>query len=93
MTRTLFAVLTVLFGILVIWFLAVAPMNIRVTLDQAARAGGDVFPTEAVERRNASTLSLLLNNKSYIAGGYDLDRPRYPHRRRSAKSCGRPLAP
>ncbi|WP_424940573.1 ABC transporter permease [Aliiroseovarius sp. S253] len=78
MTRTLFPVLTVLFGFLVIWFLAVAPMNIRVTLDQVARAGADVTPATAIERREASVLSLMANNRAYIAAGYDLDRPRLP---------------
>ncbi|MCK8463133.1 ABC transporter permease subunit [Aliiroseovarius sp. S1339] len=78
MTKTALSVLTVLATIVVIWYLAVAPMNIRVALDQAARAGAEIEPPSAVERRNVPILTLMSNNRDHIAAGYDLDRPRLP---------------
>ncbi|MHA6266610.1 ABC transporter permease subunit [uncultured Aliiroseovarius sp.] len=78
MTKTALSVLTVLAAIVVIWYLAVAPMNIRVALDQAARAGAEIEPPSAVERRNVPILTLMSNNRDHIAAGYDLDRPRLP---------------
>ncbi len=42
--KQVFSVLTVLLAIAVLWYLAVAPMNLRVSLDQAERAGETVTP-------------------------------------------------
>ncbi|NRB05450.1 MAG: ABC transporter permease [Rhodobacteraceae bacterium] len=76
--RNLIPVLTVLIGIVAIWYLAVAPMNIRVSLDQAERAGLQVTPERAVERRDVSSWVLLANNFEHAGAGYSLDRPRLP---------------
>ena len=78
MTKTALSVLTVLAGIVIVWFLAVAPMNIRVALDQADRAGETVTPDTPVARREVSSWSLMANNSAHIAAGYNLDRPRLP---------------
>lgn len=78
MTKTALSVLSVLAAIGIIWFLAVAPMNIRVALDQAERAGATVTPEGALDRRAVSTWTLLAKNPSHIAASYDLDRPRLP---------------
>ncbi|WP_171207672.1 MULTISPECIES: ABC transporter permease [unclassified Ruegeria] len=72
------AVLTVLFAIVAIWYAAVAPMNIRVALDQAERAGELVTPKTARDRRETSTWVLMAKNPSHISTGYALDRPRLP---------------
>ncbi len=78
MTKTALSVLTVLAAIVVIWYLAVAPMNIRVALDQAERAGATIDPPSAVERREMSSWVLMAKNRDYISEGYALDRPRLP---------------
>jgi NitT/TauT family transport system permease protein len=76
--RTLLPVLTVLGAILVIWYLAVAPMNIRVALDQAERAGQTVVPEGAVARQEVSVWRLMAANQGQVAAGYTLERPRLP---------------
>ncbi len=78
MTKTMPAVIAVLFGLLCFWFLAVAPMNIRVALDQADRAGAEVMPATAVARRDTSVWRLMSDNRAYVRDGYYLDRPRLP---------------
>lgn len=76
--KSVFAVLTVLFALVVIWYVAVAPMNIRVSLDQAERAGHSVIPETSKERQTVSVWVLMADNTSFIVLGYDLDRPRLP---------------
>ncbi|MEM9305840.1 MAG: ABC transporter permease subunit [Pseudomonadota bacterium] len=78
MTRTLLPVLTVLGALLVLWYLAVAPMNIRVALDQVERAGESVTPEGSVARRDVSVWRLMADNSDHIGVGYGLDRPRLP---------------
>ncbi len=78
MVRNLFPVLTVLAAIVGVWYLAVAPMNIRVALDQAERAGVAVEPATALERRDTSAWLLMARNPGQITAGYALDRPRLP---------------
>mmetsp|Transcript_29307 Transcript_29307/g.56943 ORF Transcript_29307/g.56943 Transcript_29307/m.56943 type:complete len:274 (+) Transcript_29307:197-1018(+) len=76
--RNLVPILTVLAAIVGIWWLAVAPMNIRPALDIAERGGAVVVPEGSVERRNVSAFKLMLDNRAYVAVGYDLKRPRLP---------------
>lgn len=76
--RNLLPILTVLAAILVIWYIAVAPMNIRVALDQVERSGETVTPATSVERRQISVWRLMLDNSAHVATGYALDRPRLP---------------
>lgn len=71
-------VLAVLAAIAVLWYVAVAPMNIRVALDQAERAGSDVVPDTSRARSETSVWRLMLSNPSHVSGGYDLERPRLP---------------
>ena len=71
-------VLTILTAIVGIWYLSVAPMNIRVALDQAERGGAVVEPKGSNARRDTSVWRLVLNNASYVAMAYDLKRPRLP---------------
>ena len=78
MRRTILPVLTVLAVIVGIWYLAVAPMNIRVALDQAERSGAQVTPDGSVARREVSVWRLMATNRDHVVAGYDLDRPRLP---------------
>ncbi len=76
--RSLLPILTVLAALLGIWYLAVAPMNIRVALDQVERSGAAVEPATSVERRATSVWRLMWDNSEHVAAGYALERPRLP---------------
>lgn len=76
--RSLLPIVTVLAAIVVIWYAAVAPMNIRGALDVAERGGADVVPPDARARFEQSAWRLMANNPEQIALGYSLDRPRLP---------------
>jgi NitT/TauT family transport system permease protein len=76
--RNALPILTVLAVILGIWYAAVAPMNIRVALDQAQRGGAELVPATALERQEVSVWALMLRNSPQIAETYAMDRPRLP---------------
>ncbi|MCY4333926.1 MAG: ABC transporter permease subunit [Litoreibacter sp.] len=76
--RNLIPILTALGALLLIWQLAVAPMNIRGALDIAERGGAQITPEGSVPRRDVSVWRLMAENSSYVARGYALDRPRLP---------------
>ncbi|GGX42602.1 ABC transporter permease [Tateyamaria omphalii] len=76
--RSVLPVLTVLAVIVGIWYLAVAPMNVRVALDQAERAGEVIVPEGSVPRREVSVWRLMLSNSDHVGLGYALERPRLP---------------
>ncbi|RMF37401.1 MAG: ABC transporter permease subunit [Alphaproteobacteria bacterium] len=78
MRGSLVQVLTVLAAIVGLWYLAVAPMNIRVALDLAERSGAQVVPATAAERQARPAWQLMLANPGLIAQAYRLDRPRLP---------------
>lgn len=78
MIRALIPVLTVLAAILGIWYLAVAPMNIRVALDQAERGGAVVTPETPLARQQVSVWRLMAANPDQVGAGYGLERPRLP---------------
>ena len=71
-------VLVVVAAILGLWYAAVAPMNIHGALDQAQRGGMVVRPEAPAERRQVSSLILLLRNPAGIPQAYALDRPQLP---------------
>ena len=76
--RSVLPVLTVLIVLVGVWWLSVAPMNVRVALDQAERAGAVVEPATSVERRETSVWVLMARNSEHVAAGYSLERPRLP---------------
>ncbi|MEL6564288.1 MAG: ABC transporter permease subunit [Pseudomonadota bacterium] len=76
--RSALPVLTVLAVIVGLWYLAVAPMNVRVALDQAERADAVVVPEGSVPRRDVSVWRLMLDNAEHVSLGYALERPRLP---------------
>lgn len=71
-------VLSVLLALLAFWYASVAPMNIRQSLDMSERAGLDVTPASARDRRETSVWVLMARNTGEIARGYTLERPRLP---------------
>ncbi|MCV6584397.1 MAG: ABC transporter permease [Marinibacterium sp.] len=76
--RNLAAVLTVVGIIVVIWYAACVPMNIKGVLTQAAREGVAVVPEDAAERRAASEIGLVWQNRFAIPQTWAEDRPRLP---------------
>ena len=76
--RNLLPILTVLVALMLIWQLAVAPMNIRGALDIAERGGAEIVPEGSVDRRSVSVWRLMAQNSDHVSMGYDLDRPRLP---------------
>lgn len=76
--KSVLPVFTVLTLLLAIWYLAVAPMNARVALDQAERAGETIVPEGSVPRRDVSVWRLMWDNPAHVGAGYHLDRPRLP---------------
>ncbi|MDA8586892.1 ABC transporter permease subunit [Rhodobacteraceae bacterium] len=76
--RSVLPVLTVLIALIAVWISAVAPMNIRQSLDIAERAGVSVVPESARVRSETSRFYLMYRNPDEILRGYALDRPRLP---------------
>ncbi|MBT8417171.1 MAG: ABC transporter permease subunit [Silicimonas sp.] len=76
--RSALPILAVLGAMLVLWYLAVAPMNMRAALDQVERAGMAVVPEGSPQRREVSVWRLMAENSEHIEVGYGLDRPRLP---------------
>ncbi|MEM0947394.1 MAG: ABC transporter permease subunit [Pseudomonadota bacterium] len=76
--RRVLPVLVVLAALVALWSAAVAPMNIRVALDQAERAGETVLPPTPIARQDVGVLALMLRNPGGIPATYSLDRPRLP---------------
>ncbi|WP_369908040.1 ABC transporter permease [Tropicimonas sp. IMCC34043] len=76
--RSVVPVFVVLAAIAALWYTALVPMNIRESLTQAERAGAVVDPPNAIERRDANAIGLVLKNPAYIADTLRQDRPRLP---------------
>ena len=76
--KTVLSVLTVLAAIVAFWYAACVPMNIKGVLDAAERAGAEVTPATAKERRDLSSLGLVVGNGFAIADTWAQDRPRLP---------------
>lgn len=64
--KTALAVLSVLAAIAVIWYAACVPMNIKGVLDAAERAGAEVVPATARERRDMGPIGLVATNSFAI---------------------------
>lgn len=76
--KTLGSVLTVIAGLVCIWYLACVPMNIKGVLDQAQRAGEVVTPETAKDRRHVKVWTLVRKNSFAIDRVWSVDRPRLP---------------
>ena len=71
-------VLTVLLALLALWYAACLPMNLREVLTAAERAGVPILPAAAVDRIDAATIPLIVNNISALGGSWSQERPRLP---------------
>jgi len=76
--RNALPILTVLLAIVAIWYAAVAPMNVRVALDQAQRAGAVLEPATALERQKVSVWMLMARNSEHLTETFTMERPRLP---------------
>ena len=59
--KTLGAVVTVLAVIVAFWYAACLPMNIKGVLTEAERAGAEVVPMGAKDRRDLGEFGLVLD--------------------------------
>mgnify|MGYP003651654935 CR=1 FL=1 len=73
-----FPVLTIIAAILLIWTLAVIPMNAHLTADQAARDDIVITPASAADRQDYLGLTLALKNPDIIPLTFVQVRPRLP---------------
>lgn len=76
--RAVWAVLTVVGVIILFWYAASVPMNIKGVLTEFERAGEAVDPPKAVDRRDMSEFELVFDNPYAIDETWDQDRPRLP---------------
>ncbi|WP_425044105.1 ABC transporter permease [Primorskyibacter sp. S87] len=76
--KQLMAVVTVVAALIVIWYVACIPMNIKGILTEAERAGAEVVPPEAKTRRDMSELKLVADNSFAIPATWSQERPRLP---------------
>ncbi|EEE36279.1 ABC transporter, permease protein [Rhodobacteraceae bacterium KLH11] len=72
------AVLTVIATIVVVWYAACIPMNIKAVLTAQERAGAEVQPPSVKDRRDMGEVGLALNNRFAIPATWEQDRPRLP---------------
>ncbi len=78
MAKTTLSVLCVVAAAVGLWYAACIPMNIHEALVQAERAGVEVDPPAAAERRDMGGVILALKNPAQIGAVFSQDRPRLP---------------
>ncbi|MBJ6370409.1 ABC transporter permease [Sedimentitalea arenosa] len=76
--RSVLPILAVVAVILVSWYAACVPMNIKGVLTEAERAGAEVVPPGAAERRDMSEIGLVAQNGFAIPATWAQERPRLP---------------
>lgn len=76
--KAVWAVLTVVGVIILFWYAASVPMNIKGVLTEFERAGELVDPPKAVDRRDMSEFELVIDNPYAIDETWEQDRPRLP---------------
>ena len=76
--KSVLPVLTIVAAILFVWVMAVVPMNMHLTADQAQRDGLIVAPETPAERQDHSGLGLSLRNPSLLGLTFVQERPRLP---------------
>lgn len=76
--RTIFPALVILTAILVLWTVAVIPMNAHITADQAQRDGVTLTPESPKDRQQLTGLFVALKNPAIIPLTYIQKRPRLP---------------
>ncbi|MEQ6250557.1 ABC transporter permease [Sulfitobacter sp. HNIBRBA3233] len=76
--RSIIPVMTIVAGILLLWLLAVIPMNMHLVADQAQRDDRVVTPDTPAARQDLGGITLALRNPGLVADTYSLTRPRLP---------------
>jgi NitT/TauT family transport system permease protein len=76
--RAIVPVLTVLAVIVALWYAACIPMNIKGVLTEVERAGAEVNPPGAKDRRDMGTFGLVLDNSFAVPATWAQERPRLP---------------
>ncbi len=76
--RVIVPVLTVLAVIVALWYAACIPMNVKGVLTEAERAGAEVNPPGAKDRRDLGAFGLVLGNSFAIPATWEQARPRLP---------------
>lgn len=71
-------IVIVLLAMLVLWVLAVTPMNIRQALDVAERQNELVTPDSFAARQETGVVALMFANPSHLSKAFHLERPRLP---------------
>ncbi|MBV6635819.1 MAG: ABC transporter permease [Mameliella sp.] len=71
-------VLGMVLALLAIWYVAVVPMNVKEVLTAAERAGVEVSPPSAVDRRDMGNWALVLRNTHALGDSWSSDRPKLP---------------
>ena len=76
--KSVLPVLTVILAVVLIWIIAVVPMNMHLTADQAQRDGLIVAPDTPKERQDFSGTRLAFKNPHLIPLTYVGKRPNLP---------------
>lgn len=71
-------VLGMVLALLAIWYVAVVPMNVKEVLTAAERAGVEVSPPSAVDRRDMGNWALVFRNTHALGNSWSSDRPKLP---------------
>ena len=76
--KSILPVLTVIAAVLLIWVVAVVPMNVHLTADQAQRDGALVMPDTPIARKEVSGFVLAVKNPHLVPLTYFGKRPNLP---------------
>lgn len=76
--KSILPVFTIIAAVLFIWTLAVVPMNVHLTADQAQRSGVIVTPDTPIARKETNGFVLALKNPHLIPLTYVGKRPNLP---------------
>ncbi len=76
--KQIIAVFTVVAAIVLFWYAASVPMNIKGVLTELERAGETIDPPKAADRRDMSEFELVFDNPFAIDETWEQDRPRLP---------------
>lgn len=71
-------VLAVIGAIIVLWYAAAVPMNVKEVLTQAERGGAVIQPEGAAARRDMGHWELVFANTQHLGGSWDMQRARLP---------------
>ncbi len=76
--RSVLPILTIVAGLVAFWYAACVPMNVAEVLTNAERAGAEIDPPGAAERRDMSRWSLALRNVEHVGASWSQERARLP---------------